>query len=122
MTKIDARRAAAALGFIGAKPRPLAAMRRDPFPPLDPARLAVAFKQGFTGGGTFETVPAIGREKKFGAYVTVQAHQMDALYKPISGRSVSDILEDYEAQRAIARNFHMGALELRQWRNNRRRG
>ncbi|MBX3504465.1 MAG: hypothetical protein KF895_03225 [Parvibaculum sp.] len=118
LAKIDARMAAVALGFIETKPRGAPA-KRDPFPPLDPARLAVAFKQGFTGGGTAETVPAAGREKKFGSHVTVQAHQIEALYKPISGRSVVDVLDDYEAQQAIARNFRMTWLDLRQWRKKR---
>lgn len=116
LMKIDARMAATALGFIEAKPR---GAQRLSEPGLDPKILAVAFKQGFMGGGTVETVPAAGREKKFGSHVTVQAHQIEALYKPISGRSVSDVLDDYEAQKAIVRNFHMSAFDLRQWRKKR---
>lgn len=114
-----ARKTATALGFIETSPRGIPA-KRDTFPPLDPARLAVAFRQGLAGGSTVETVPAAEREKKFVSHVTVQTHQTEAIYKSISGRSVSDVLDDYEAQKAIVRNFHMSALDLRMWR--RRRG
>lgn len=118
--KLDAAMARAALHAIGvALAGPEEAVQAKPADRFDAAMLAVAFRQGLLGGATIERVTARGREIPFGEFATVQTHDLDVLFRPLAFRSVSDVLEDDEAVKALRKNARLSG---RAWRRAKRRG
>jgi hypothetical protein len=84
----------------------------DPFPPLDPNTLVVAFRQGLLGGDKVEFADKGGETR-------VQRHDASVRYAPSKHRSVSDILDDAEAMADLIRNSGMGRYSLFAWRRTR---
>jgi hypothetical protein len=95
-----------AIGFVDVVPA-------DPFPPLDPNTLVVAFRQGLLGGDKVEFADKNGETR-------IQRHDKAMRFAPCKHRSVSDILDDAEAMADLVRNASLRGFALHAWRRARK--